>query len=132
MLGTSLASHTRGIGAAFTITINEKDRSACFTMQLYPDGPGHTPAELAHICTRSAAFGRRFRLRFVLRALFRRDTTMQRFLRRFVVLSAACLLGCSGLTQAQSSTSREQAGARLTAIADAYLAALIKASPEFA
>ena len=57
---------------------------------------------------------------------------MLRFVRRFVVLSAACLLGCGGLAQAESSTATQHAGARLTAIADAYLAALTKAFPEFA
>ena len=57
---------------------------------------------------------------------------MLRFGRRFLVLPAACLLACGGLAQAESSTTTQHAGARLTAIADAYLAALTKAFPEFA
>ena len=57
---------------------------------------------------------------------------MLRFVRRFLVLPAACLLACGGSAQAESSTATQHAGTRLTAIADAYLAALTKAFPEFA
>ena len=57
---------------------------------------------------------------------------MLRFVRRIVVLSAACVLGCVGSARAESPTATRDAGARLTAIADAYLAALTKAFPEFA